>query len=257
MRYAVLGTGIVGRTLAAELDSLGHEVVIGTRDPRTTLARTEPDAMGNPPFATWHTDHAGVALKPFAEAAAFAETVVNTTAGITTLDALNAAGSANLAGKVLIDVANPLDFSQGMPPSLNPGNTDSLGEQVQRAFPDARVVKTLNTVNSHIMAEPGRVPGTHNVFVSGDDTGAKQQVIEMLVSFGWPESDVIDLGGIETARGAEMLLPLWLRLFGILGRPDFNFHIQGARQEERPGHARRSGAAAGPPAARSRDAARD
>ncbi|PWI12647.1 NADP oxidoreductase [Streptomyces sp. Act143] len=229
MRYAVLGTGIVGRTIAAKLASLGHEVVIGTRDPQATLARTEPDAMGTPPFAAWHTDHADVQLKPFAEAAAFGETVINTTAGGAALTALDAAGSANLAGKVVIDVANPLDFSAGMPPTLDPVNTDSLGEQIQRAFPDARVVKTLNTMNCLVMVEPARVAGAHNVFVSGADTGAKKQVTEMLTSFGWPESSVIDLGGIETARGTEMLLPMWLRLMGALGHADFNFHIQGAR----------------------------
>ena len=229
MRYAVLGTGIVGRTIAAKLASLGHEVVIGTRDPEATLARSTPDAMGNPPFSTWHADHSAVQLRTFTEAAAFGETVVNTTAGTAALDALNAASSANLAGKVLIDIANPLDFSQGMPPSLNPVNNDSLGEQIQRAFPDARVVKTLNTMNCFVMVDPGRVAGPHNVFVSGEDAGAKKQVTELLVSFGWPESGVIDLGGIETARGTEMLLPIWLRLMGALGHADFNFHIQGAR----------------------------
>lgn len=229
MRYAVLGTGIVGRTITAKLTSLGHEVTIGTRDPATTLARTEPDAMGNEPFATWHSTHSDVPLRTFAEAAAFGDTVINTTAGTATLDALDAAGGNNLAGKVLIDITNALDFSQGMPPTLNPVNTDSLGERIQRAFPGARVVKTLNTVNCLVMVEPGRVPGAHNVFVSGDDAGAKRQVSELLISFGWPEGDIIDLGGIETARGVEMLLPLWLRLYGTLGHADFNFHIQGAR----------------------------
>ncbi|MER7895028.1 NADP oxidoreductase [Streptomyces sp. NPDC096046] len=168
-------------------------------------------------------------LRFFAEAAALGERVVNATAGTVTLDALNAAGSANLEGKVLIDIANPLDSSRGMPPPLNPVNTDSLGEQIQRVFPDARVVKTLNTMNCRIMVEPGRVSGPHNVFVSGSDTGAKKQVTEILVSFGWPESSVIDLGGIETARGAEMLLPIWLRLYSALGHTDFDFHVQGAR----------------------------
>ena len=229
MRYAVLGTGIVGRTIAAKLASLGHEVVIGTRDPQATLARTDRDAMGNPPFAVWHADHTDVQLKPFAEAAALGETVVNTTAGTAALTALDAAGSANLAGKVVIDVANPLDFSAGMPPTLDPVNTDSLGEQIQRAFPEAKVVKTLNTMNCLVMVEPTRVAGAHNVFVSGEDTGAKKHVTELLSSFGWPEGSVIDLGGIETARGTEMLLPIWLRLMGTLGHADFNFHIQGAR----------------------------
>ncbi|MEU8620720.1 NAD(P)-binding domain-containing protein [Streptomyces sp. NPDC048623] len=228
MRYAVLGTGTVGRTIAAKLASVGHEVVIGTRDPKATLVRTEPDGYGNPPFAQWLADHEQIRPESFADAAAWGETVVNTTSGAVSLQALEAAGAANLAGKVLIDIANPLDFSQGMPPSLNPVNTDSLGEQIQRAFPEARVVKTLNTMNSQIMVEPSRVAGEHTVFVSGDDAGAKQAVTDLLVSFGWPESNVLDLGDISTARGTEMLLPIWLRLWGALGHADFNFHIAGA-----------------------------
>ncbi|WP_329185209.1 NADPH-dependent F420 reductase [Actinacidiphila glaucinigra] len=229
MRYAVLGTGAVGRTVAARLASLGHEVVIGTRDPKATLARTEPDGYGNPPFAEWLAYHDRIRLETFAGAAAWGEEVVNTTSGDGSLAALEAAGTANLAGKVLIDIANPLDFSQGVPPSLNPVNTDSLGEQIQRAFPEAKVVKTLNTMNCQIMVDPARVPGEHTVFVSGDDAGAKQVVTDLLVSFGWPESSVLDLGDISTARGTEMLLPIWLRLWGALGHADFNFHIQGAR----------------------------
>ncbi|MFI6439261.1 NADPH-dependent F420 reductase [Streptomyces sp. NPDC050759] len=229
MRYAVLGTGIVGRTLAGKLVSLGHDVVIGTRDPGATLARTEPDGMGNPPFAQWHADHGQVRLETFEEAAAFGETVLNTTAGERSLDALQAAGAPQLSGKVLIDVANPLDFSAGRP-TFDPASTDSLGERIQRAFPDAKVVKTLNTMNCFVMVEPTRVAGEHNVFVSGDDTGAKKAVTALLGSFGWPEASVIDLGDITTARGAEMLLPIWLHLYGTLGHGDFNFHIQGARQ---------------------------
>ncbi|MDQ0758357.1 NADPH-dependent F420 reductase [Streptomyces canus] len=228
MRYAVLGTGIVGRTLAGKLASLGHDVVIGTRDPGATLARTEPDGMGNPPFAQWHADHGQVRLETFEEAAAFGETVVNTTAGERSLDALRAAGAPHLSGKVLIDVANPLDFSGGRP-TLDSVNTDSLGERIQRAFPDAKVVKTLNTMNCFVMVEPARVAGEHTVFVSGDDTGAKKAVTALLVSFGWPEASVIDLGDITTAGGVELLLPIWLHLYGTLGHGDFNFHIQGAR----------------------------
>ncbi|MEV6019257.1 MULTISPECIES: NAD(P)-binding domain-containing protein [unclassified Streptomyces] len=228
MRYAVLGTGIVGRTIAAKLASLGHEVVIGTRDPKATLARTEPDGYGNPPFAEWLAGHGQIRLETFADAAAQCDTVVNTTAGSGSLDALEAAGAANLGGKVIVDVANPLDFSQGMPPSLNPVNTDSLGEQIQRAFPEAKVVKALNTMNCQIMVEPSRVPSEHTVFVSGDDADAKRTVTGLLLSFGWPESSVLDLGDISTARGTEMLLPIWLRLWGALGHADFNFHIAGA-----------------------------
>lgn len=228
MRYAVIGTGIVGRTIAAKLASLGHETVIGTRDPQATLARTEPDGMGNPPFAQWQADHPEVQLATFTDAAAFGETVFNTTAGGSSLQALEAAGAANLEGKTLIDVANPLDLSHGFPPSLDPVNTDSLGEQIQRAFPGAKVVKTLNTMNCLIMTDPGRVPGEHSVFVSGDDSGAKSSVTELLVSWGWPERSVIDLGDITTARGTEMLLPVWLRLFAARGNAEFNFHIQSA-----------------------------
>ncbi|MGY6025063.1 NADPH-dependent F420 reductase [Streptomyces spinosirectus] len=229
MRYAVLGTGIVGRTIAGKLAALGHEVAIGTRDVEVTLARTEPDAYGNPPIAQWLAQHTQVRLLSFADVATFGETVVNTTEGAASLQALEAAGRDNLAGKILIDIANPLDFSAGMPPSLNPVNTDSLGEQIQRTFPELKVVKTLNTMNAAIMVEPSRVTGEHNVFVSGNDTGAKKFVSELLTSFGWPEGSVIDLGDITTARGTEMLLPIWLRLWGALGHADFNFHIQGAR----------------------------
>lgn len=228
MRYAVLGTGIVGRTIAARLVSLGHEVVIGTRDPQATMARTEPDAMGTPAFAQWHAANPQVRLETFTDAAAFGETVVNTTAGAVSLAALEAAGGENLAGKVLLDIANPLDFSQGMPPMLNPVNTDSLGEQIQRAFPTAKVVKTLNTMNCLVMVDPARVAGRHNVFVSGDHADAKKTAVELLTSFGWPADSVIDLGGISTARGTEMLLPIWLHLWGAAGHADFNFHIAGA-----------------------------
>jgi len=230
MRYAVLGTGVVGRTIAAKLATLGHDVLVGTRDPQATLARTEPDGYGNPPLATWLRDHPQVRLATFADAAADAETVVNATSGAGSLDVLTSAGAGNLAGKVLIDIANPLDFSAGMPPSLNPVNTDSLGEQIQRAFPGVKVVKTLNTMNASIMTAPAQVPGEHNVFVSGDDAEAKKAVTELLHSFGWPRESVIDLGDITTARGTEMVLPIWLRLWGALGHPEFNFHIAGARR---------------------------
>lgn len=229
MSYTVLGTGIVGRTVAAKLASLGHDVVIGTRDPVATLARTAPDGMGNPPFGHWHAEHDQVRLEPFAEAAALGGTIVNATAGGQSIKVLLAAGVSNLSGKVLIDIANPLDFSHGMPPVLDPVNTDSLGERIQRTFPDALVVKTLNTMNCAVMVDPARVPGEHTVFVSGDDTGAKKAVTALLGSFGWPEADVVDLGGIVTARGVEMILPLWLNLYGALGHGDFNFRVQGAR----------------------------
>lgn len=224
MRIAVLGTGTVGRTLAGALSGLGHSVAIGTRDPQATFARSSPGAMGTPPFSEWHTANQQISVETFAEAAAGSELVVNATNGGRSLEALAAAGTANLAGKVLIDVSNALDFSRGMPPLLNPVNTDSLGEQIQRAFPQARVVKTLNTMNAGIMVDPGRLAGgDHSVFVSGDDADAKQTVTGILETLG--HRDVIDLGDITTARGAEMMMPVWLRLYGVLGTLDFNFKI--------------------------------
>jgi len=224
MKIAVLGTGMVGRTIAGALAGLGHDVVIGTRDPQATLARTEPDMMGTAPFAEWHAANAGVDVAAFADAASGAELIVNATNGAGSLAALAAAGTPNLAGKIIMDIANPLDFSQGMPPSLNPVNTDSLGEEIQRSFPEAKVVKTLNTMTASVMVDPARVAGgDHTVFVSGDDADATAAVTELLKGFG--HRDVIDLGDITSARGAEMILPIWLRIWGALGTGEFNFKI--------------------------------
>ena len=223
MQTAVLGTGMVGRTLAARLHELGHSVVVGTRDPQATLARTDADSMGNPPFSVWHADHQDVPLATFAEAAAGAELVVHASSGSAALEVLGLAGAENLAGKILVDVSNPLDPSAGFPPTLFVKDTDSLGEQVQRAFPEARVVKTLNTMTAAIMARPETLGASSTVFVSGEDADAKATVTELLRSFG--HDDVVDLGGIETARGAEMVMPVWLRLMGALGTPFFNFKV--------------------------------
>jgi predicted dinucleotide-binding enzyme len=190
------------------------------------LARTEPDEMGNEPFAAWKQGNSRIGLGTFAEAAAAGELVVNATNGAGSLDALRAAGGENLDGKVLIDIANPLDVSGGMPPSLFVSNTDSLGEQIQRAFPTAKVVKSLNTMNAFVMADPSIVAGgEHTVFVSGNDEPAKAQVTELLRSFGW--GHIIDLGDITTARGSEMYLPLWIRLWGALGTGTFNVSVVG------------------------------
>jgi predicted dinucleotide-binding enzyme len=150
--------------------------------------------------------------------------IVNATAGAVSLEALEQAGEDNLSGKVLIDISNPLDFSKGMPPTLSVVNTDSLGEQIQRRFPEAKVVKTLHTMNAYLMVDPAQLAGgDHTVFVSGDDPEAKAAVTDLLRSFGW--TDIIDLGDITTARGTEMVLPVWLRLFGALQKPVFNFKI--------------------------------
>ena len=224
MRFGILGTGIVGRTIASRLAGLGHEVMVGTRNPADTMSRTEPDTYGNPPFSAWQEEHPEVQLGTFGEASAHGEMVLNATAGAVSLEALELAGETNLNGKILIDIANPLDFSKGMPPTLLVCNTDSLGEQIQRRFPEAKVVKTLHTMNAYLMVDPAQLAATdHTVFVSGDDAEAKAMVTELLRSFGW--TDIIDLGDITTARGSEMLLPIWLRLFGALHKPIFNFKI--------------------------------
>lgn len=223
MKIAVLGTGGVGRAIAGRFAELGHDITIGTRDPLSTLARTESDGMGNPPYSLWAGEHPAVRLATYPDAAAWADVVVNATSGSASLEVLAAAGADNLYGKVLLDIANPLDFSAGMPPTLFVKDTDSLGEQIQRAFPAARVVKSLNTLNANLMVRPDLLPEGSSVFVSGDDADAKALVTTLLTELG--HTDVIDLGDLSTARGTEMLLPVWLRLMGALGTPMFNFKI--------------------------------
>ena len=217
MNIAVLGTGMVGQALAGKLAALGHEVTVGTRDIEATLARTD--------FAAWRQAHPEVRLETALDAAVQAELIVAATNGAGSIAMLELAGEDNLAGKVLIDVSNSLDFSTGRPPSLFVCNTDSLGEQIQRRFPQARVVKALNTMNCEVMVDPSRVPGEHDVFVCGDDADAKRQVAELLESFGWPAARIRDLGDITSARGTEMYVALWLRLWGTVGSGDFSIAV--------------------------------
>jgi predicted dinucleotide-binding enzyme len=209
MRCAVLGTGAVGRTLAVRLAELGHDVRLGTRDPATTRGRDD-----------W-TEPPGVELTTFADATVDADLVLHAGSGAAALGLLAQAG--DLTGKVLVDISNPLDFSAGFPPTLSVKDTDSLGEQVQRAFPDTYVVKTLNTLTADLMARPDRLPEPTTVFVSGDDADAKRLVTGLLTELG--HQDVLDLGGIETSRGVEMWLPLWLRVMGALGTAEFNIKV--------------------------------
>lgn len=213
MKIGILGTGMVGSAIGSKLVALGHDVKMGSR------------TAGNEKAKAWVAGAGARASEgTFADAAAFGELVFNCTAGSGSLEALSAAGAENLAGKVLIDISNPLDFSKGMPPTLFAGNTDSLGEQIQAAFPKTKVVKTLNTMNCQLMVNAGGLSGDHDVFMSGNDKGAKGQVAEILRgSFGW--RNVIDLGDITTARGTESFLPLWIRLWGALGTADFNIHV--------------------------------
>lgn len=213
MKIGVLGTGMVGNAIASKLVAIGHEVRMGSR------------AAGGEKAVAWVKQAGkGASQGTFAEAAAFGELLFNCTAGSGSLDALQAAGAENLKGKILVDIANPLDFSKGMPPTLFVCNDDSLGERIQRAFPELKVVKALNTMNCEIMVNPARVPGDHDVFVSGNDAAAKARVTELLREwFGW--KSVIDLGDITTARGTESFLPLWIRLWGALKTPDFNIKV--------------------------------
>jgi len=224
MKIGILGTGIVGRSHAGKLTGLGHEVMIGTRDVARTLAVSKPDAIGNPPFSVWHKDHPGVKLGALAEAAAHGEIIFNALNGEAAVEALKKLESV-LDAKTVIDITNPLDFSKGMPPSLFVSNKDSLGEQIQRALPRAKVVKTLNTVNALLQVNPRQLAdGDHDIFVSGNDVSAKAQVIRILKDwYGW--NNIIDLGDITTARGAEMLLPMWVRLWNTLQTPLFNYKI--------------------------------
>lgn len=213
MQIAVLGTGMVGNAIATKLVQVGHDVMMGSRTANNEKAVAWVAAAG-----------ARAKAGTFADAAAFGEMVFVCTAGTGTLEALQSAGAKHLDGKIVVDVSNPLDFSKGMPPRLFVSGDDSLGEQVQRAFPNAKVVKTLNTVNCNVMVDAARVPGDHDLFVAGNDAGAKAAVTELVRrDFGWKH--VVDIGGIDGARNTEAHVLFWVRLWGVLGGPDFNVHI--------------------------------
>jgi len=214
MKIGVLGTGMVGRTIASKLVALGHDVKMGSRD------------AANEKAVAWaKTAGAKASHGTFADAAAFGELVFHCTAGTGALDALRAAGEANLRDKILIDTSNALDFSKGRPPSLFVSNTDSLGERIQQAFPQTKVVKSLNTINCQVMVDPSRIAGgEHDVFVGGNDAAAKGRVAEILRGwFGW--KNVIDVGDITSARATESYLHLWLCLYGALKTADFNVKV--------------------------------
>ena len=211
MRIAVIGTGVVGRTLGEGLVKVGHDVVVGTRDPARTRTRDEWDATS-------------LSLASYGQVGVGADLFINATSGDASLEALQAVGDEALAGKVLIDVSNALDRSSGFPPSLFVCNTDSLAEQLQRAFPRTKVVKAFNTMNAAVMVNPGAVGGGDTtVFVAGDDADARATVAGVAADLGW--TDVMDLGDLTAARGLEMWLPLWVRLLMTLGVPMFNIKV--------------------------------
>jgi 8-hydroxy-5-deazaflavin:NADPH oxidoreductase len=207
MRIAVIGSGAVGRTLAPAFRRLGHDVVVGTRDPEATARREEWAGIDVP-------------LVAFDQAADGAELVVNATGGMVSLEALS---RVDLAGKVLLDVSNPLDFSAGFPPTLSVKDTDSLAEQIQRAHPEARVVKSLNTVSAGVMVRPDSMPETSTIFVAGDDPLAREAVRGLLGELGWV--DIVEFPTLDAARGLEMWLAMWVRLMGVLGTADFNLRL--------------------------------
>ena len=219
MKIAILGTGMVGNALATKLVQMGHQVMMGSRTAGSTGGQE------------WLRSVEGKGeIGTFADTAAFGEAVIDCTNGANSIEALRQASAGNLHGKVLIQVGNPLDFSKGMPPSLTVCNTDSLGEQTQREFPNARVVKALNTVNCDVMVNPACLVGEHELFICGNDLAAKSEVTGWLGEwFGWKRESVIDLGDISNARGTEMFLSLWVRLWGKLGTPHFNIHLARAK----------------------------
>lgn len=214
MKIAVFGTGSVGATLGSKLIELGHDVKMGSRTANNDKAQAWVKTAG-----------AKASTGTFADAAAFGELVINATLGSGTIEAFKMAGSDHTAGKVIIDLSNPLDFSRGMPPSLFLSNTDSLGEALQREFPRARVVKALNTMWCGLMVNPRLLPESHHTFVAGNDPAAKDVVKNLLLSFGWKAEEVFDVGDITAARATESVLPIWLRLYGSMKTGTFNFKV--------------------------------
>ena len=221
MKIGVIGSGIVGQTVGGKLAELGHSVVLGTRDP----AKLDEKKGYAPSLREWLAGVGpDVRLGTFAEAAAHGEVVINALLGLVSVEVLQPL-AASLDGKLLIDISNPLDFSRGMPPAVvTYEGGASLAEAIQRVLPGAHVVKTFNTLTASLMVNPGQLAGgDHSVFLSGDDAAAKAQTTEILRSFGW--RDIIDLGGLNTARGVEMMMPMWLQLFGLFGQPLYNFKV--------------------------------
>jgi 8-hydroxy-5-deazaflavin:NADPH oxidoreductase len=222
MKIAVLGTGMVGQAHAAKLSELKHEVTVGTHDVDKALARMEPGRMTEA-FGSWIKKHPDIKVATFADAVKGADLV---------FEAISAEGVVavlsdikdHLAGKILIDITNPLDFSQGTPPRLTVSNDDSMGETIQRTLPETKVVKAFNTVNATIQVDPKSLAGgDHHLFMAGDDQAAKAEVVKIAKDYGW--QNVFDLGDIKSARGMEMVFILWAEVYAKLGSAQFNFKI--------------------------------
>jgi 8-hydroxy-5-deazaflavin:NADPH oxidoreductase len=231
MKIAVLGTGLVGQSLAKKLTELNHNVFLGTRNVENTLAKNEPDNWGNPPVGVWLKNNAEISLVTFNHAVEKGtDLIVFAMNGDKAFDCLESIDEKLLKGKIMIDISNPLDFSKGFPPTLSVSNTDSLAEQIQAKFPLLKVVKTLNTMSNPLMVNPSLLEGDHTVFMSGNDNDSKEKVKQILENFGWKQSNIMDLGDITTARGTEMFLPLWLRVFGKIQTPFFNINIKHSKK---------------------------
>ena len=226
MNITVLGSGVVGQALASTFSQLGHQVFMATRDPEATSKRTEPNPQSGLSFSSWYAVNQNIELVPFTAVPKSTNLFINATGGVYSLDILRDVGAEALSEKIIMDVSNPLDFSGGWPPTLALCNTDSLAENIQRTYADCSVVKTLNTLNYQVMVAPDMVPGKHQVFVSGESVEAKETVTGLLGEMGWSRDRVIDLGGIQTARGTEMMMPMWLGLMGVFGSPIMNFEIR-------------------------------
>jgi predicted dinucleotide-binding enzyme len=216
MKIGILGTGMVGNALGTKLVQIGNEVAMGSRKANNETAQKWAASLG-----------ARARPATFRDAAVFGEIVINCTGGAHSMEALETVGPEPLRGKILIDISNPLQQASDGSMVMAFCNTDSLGERIQKAFPLTRVVKALNTVNCEVMIEPSRVPGDHNLFIAGNDAMAKKEVINHLNAwFSWKPENIVDLGDITAARGTEMMMPLWMRLFqSVIGHPHFNYQI--------------------------------
>jgi predicted dinucleotide-binding enzyme len=211
-RVGVLGSGEVGRRLAAGFASRGANVMIGTRDPDKAELR---DWLSG--------DGAGVEAGTFAETAAHGELLALAVLGNVAEQVIADAGPANFSGKVVIDAMNPLDFSDGFPPKLSICGADSLGERVQRSLPAARVVKAFNTIGNQYFVEPSFSEGRPTMLIAGNDADAKRVVGDVLAEFGWPEP--VDIGGIEGARELEAICIAWVKIGGLRGSFDHGFTL--------------------------------
>jgi len=218
MKIGVLGTGVVGEAIATALINNGHHVMMSSR------------RASNEKTAAWKKNAGKNAFTgTFAEAALHGEIIFTCLNGEYALDAIDTIDKENLAGKIVIDVTNPLDFTQGMPPRIleSLGNSKSLGEEIQKAAPGAFVIKTLNTVNYNLMVDARKVNSAdHNLFLCGNDVNAKTKAKHFLVdNFHWRADRLVDLGGIESARAIEAIVPFWVLVYQSLGTPLFNFKI--------------------------------